>query len=130
MMKNLEEHEFMFQQESNLNSTYLHHTKNNQIEHLQVDIRLCQQKINSKTTSAFRGDIFGIFGDLNFKNEYDLFSGKLEKIAQPIKLEIGKNLSDEELIKIVLENPDVDYLFLLRNQLTRLPKEIGQLSLF
>ena len=48
VMKNLEEHEFMFQKVNSLNSTYVHHTKNNEIEHLQVDIRLCQQRINSK----------------------------------------------------------------------------------
>ena len=48
MMKNLEEHEFMFQEVNNLNSTYVIHTKNNEIEHLQVDMRLCQERINSK----------------------------------------------------------------------------------
>ena len=54
---------------------------------------------------------------------------KLEKIAKPVKLDLrNKKLSNEQLVKIILENPDVHYLNLTGNKLTSLPKEIGQLA--
>ena len=77
----------------------------------------------------FLSVFFDVFGNEYTENEYDFFSEKLEKIAQPIKLDLSeRKLSHEALITIILENPDVHYLNLERNQLTNIPKEIVQLT--
>jgi len=45
VMKNFEEREFIFQA-NNLNSTYFYHTKKGEIEYLQVEMKVCDEKIH------------------------------------------------------------------------------------
>ena len=45
-MKNLEEKDYMFKA-NNIHSTYFYHTKNNQIEYLEVIMRIDSQKVDA-----------------------------------------------------------------------------------